>query len=83
MPSLHSAPGRGKAHPLNVLAGCRGRFRQGDARQSCNAPTDIARDAGPWKLVCCRTHVRRRFVRRFESDGSPIAEEMMRQIALP
>jgi hypothetical protein len=27
-------------------------------------------------------HVRRRFVKRFESDGSPIAEEMLRQIAL-
>ena len=28
------------------------------------------------------THVRRRFVKRFESEGSPIAEEMLRQIAL-
>lgn len=27
-------------------------------------------------------HVRRRFVNRFENKGSPIAEEMLRQIAL-
>lgn len=44
--------------------------------------TEIARDNGPWQLVYCWTHVRRRFVKRFESDHSPIAEEMLRQIAL-
>jgi transposase len=76
------APGRGKAHPLDFLAGYRGRFLQCDAYRSYNAMTEIARDTGPWQLVHCRTHVRRRFVKRFESDGSPIAEEMLRQIAL-
>jgi len=75
-------PGRGKAHPLNFLAGYQGRFLQCDAYQSYNALTEIARDNGPWQLVYCWTHVRRRFVKRFESDGSPIAEEMLRQIAL-
>ena len=79
---FHYAPGRGKAHPLNFLAGYRGRFLQCDAYQSYNALTGIARDTGPWQLVYCWTHVRRRFVKRFESDGSPIAEEMLRQIAL-
>ncbi len=79
---FHYAPGRGKAHPLNFLAGYRGRFLQCDAYQSYNAMTEIARDNGPWQLVYCWTHVRRRFVKRFESDGSPIAEEMLRQIAL-
>jgi len=44
--------------------------------------TEITRENGPWQLVYCWTHVRRRFVKRFESDGSPIAEEMLRQIAL-
>lgn len=44
--------------------------------------TEIARDKGPWQLVYCWTHVRRRFVKRFENEGSPIAEEMLRQIAL-
>jgi hypothetical protein len=79
---FHYAPGRGKAHPLNFLAGYRGRFLQCDAYQSYNAMTEIARNNGPWQLVYCWTHVRRRFVKRFESDGSPIAEEMLRQIAL-
>lgn len=79
---FHYAPGRGKAHPLNFLAGYHGRFLQCDAYQSYNAMTEIARDNGPWQLVYCWTHVRRRFVKRFESDGSPIAEEMLRQIAL-
>jgi hypothetical protein len=31
--------------------------------------------------VFCWTHVRRRFVKRFENEGSSIAEEMLRQIA--
>jgi transposase len=79
---FHYAPGRGKAHPLEFLAGYRGRFLQCDAYQSYNALTDIARDTGPWQLVYCWTHVRRRFVKRFENERSPIAEEMLRQIAL-
>lgn len=78
---FHYAPGRGKAHPLNFLAGYRGRFLQCDAYQSYNALTEIARGNGPWQLVHCWTHVRRRFVKRFENEGSPIAEEMLRQIA--
>jgi len=79
---FHYAPGRGKAHPLTFLAGYRGRFLQCDAYQSYNALTEITRDNGPWQLVYCWTHVRRRFVKRFENEGSPIAEEMLRQIAL-
>jgi hypothetical protein len=79
---FHYAPGRGKAHPLQFLAGYRGRFLQCDAYQSYNALTGIPRDGGPWQLVYCWTHVRRRFVKRFENEGSPIAEEMLRQIAL-
>ena len=79
---FHYAPGRGKEHPLKFLAGYRGRFLQCDAYQSYNALTEIPRDTGPWQLVYCWTHVRRRFVKRFESDRSPIAEEMLRQIAL-
>jgi len=79
---FHYAPGRGKEHPLKFLAGYRGRFLQCDAYQSYNALTEIERDGGPWQLVYCWTHVRRRFVKRFESDRSPIAKEMLRQIAL-
>jgi hypothetical protein len=76
---FHYAPGRGKAHPLKFLAGYQGRFLQCDAYRSYNALTEIARDTGPWQLVYCWTHVRRRFVKRVESDGSPIAQEMLRQ----
>jgi hypothetical protein len=54
---------------------------QFDAYQSYDALTGIAREGGPWRLVYCWTHVRRRFVKRFENEGSPIAEEMLRQIA--
>ncbi len=79
---FHYAPGLGKELPLKFLAGYRGRFLQCDAYQSYNALTEIPRDTGPWQLVYCWTHVRRRFVKRFESDRSPIAEEMLRQIAL-
>lgn len=52
------------------------------ACQSHNALTDVARDISPWQLVCCWTPERRCFVKPFENDGSPSAEEMMRQIAL-
>lgn len=79
---FHYAPGRGKEHPLKFLGGYRGRFLQCDAYQSYNAMTGMERDTGPWQLVYCWTHVRRRFVKRFENEGSPIAEEMLRQIAL-
>ena len=79
---FHYTPGRGKEHPLKFLSGYRGRFLQCDAYQSYNALTEIARDTGPWQLVYCWTHVRRRFVKRFENEGSPIAEEMLRQVAL-
>ena len=69
------------AHPLMFLAGYRGRFLQCDAYQSYNALAEIPRENGPWQLVHCWTHVRRRFVKRFENEGSPIAEEMLRRIA--
>lgn len=79
---FHYASGRGKAHPLNFLSGYRGRFLQCDAYQSYNALTEVSRENGPWQLVYCWTHVRRRFVKRVENEGSPIAEEMLRRIAL-
>ena len=43
--------------------------------------TKVDRTEGPWTLVHCWTHARRRFVKRLEKDGSPIAEEALRQIA--
>jgi transposase len=79
---FHYAPGRSREHPLKFLAGHRGRFLQCDAYQSYNAMTEIMRGEGPWQLIYCSNHVCRRFVKRLEREGSPIAEEMLRQIAL-
>jgi transposase len=46
-----------------------------------DAPSALDRPEGPWTIVNCWTHVRRPFVKRLECDGSPIAEEALRQIA--
>lgn len=79
---FHYAPGRGAYHPQHFLAGYRGRFLQCDGYEAYNTLTTVERPEGPWELVHCRTHVRRRFVKRMESDGSLIAEEVLRRIAL-
>lgn len=78
---FHYAPGRGKEHPLKFLEGYQGIFLQCDAYPAYNVMTEVTRGNRPWQLVHCWTHVRRRFVKRFESDRSPIAEEMLRRIA--
>lgn len=40
-------------------------------------------EASTWQPVYCWTHIlRRRFVKRAENEGAPIAEEMLRRIAL-
>lgn len=41
----------------------------------------LYRTSRAWTLVQCRPHARRRFVKRLEKDGSPIAEDALRQIA--
>ncbi|MBP1804190.1 hypothetical protein J2Z33_000018 [Rubellimicrobium aerolatum] len=66
---------------MAFLAGYRGRILQCDGYGAYDALTGIDRPEGPWVLVNCWTHVRRRFVKRLEHDGSPIAEEALRQIA--
>ena len=90
---FHYAPGRGKEHPIRFLSGYRGRFLQCDGYGVYDALTTHDRESGqdnahgpemrdPWQLVHCWVHVRRRFVKRLENDGSPIAEEMLKRIAL-
>ena len=74
------APGRGAVHALTFLDGYRGRFLQCDGYDAYDKLTVIDRPEGPRQLVHCWTHVRRRFVKRLQSDGSPIAEEALRQI---
>ncbi len=78
---FHYAPGRGAVHAVRFLDGYRGRFLQCDGYDAYDALTAEARPEGPWQLVHCWTHVRRRFVKRLETDASPIAEEALRQIA--
>ncbi len=78
---FHYAPGRGGEHAVRFLEGYRGRFLQCDGYVAYDAPAALARPEGPWQLVHCWTHVRRRFVKRLENDGSPIAEQALRQIA--
>ena len=78
---FHYAPGRGAIHATTFLAGYRGRFLQCDGYDAYDKLTALDRPEGPWQLVHCWTHVRRRFVKRLENDGSPIAQEALRQIA--
>lgn len=78
---FHYAPGRGAVHALRFLEGYRGQFVQCDGYDAYDKLTAVDRPEGPWMLVHCWTHARRRFVKRLEKDGSPIAEEALRQIA--
>lgn len=78
---FHYAPGRGAVHALRFLDGYRGQFVQCDGYEAYDKLTKVDRTEGPWTLVHCWTHARRRFVKRLEKDGSPIAEEALRQIA--
>jgi len=78
---FHYAPGRGGVHAVRLLEGYRGRFLQCDGYQAYDALAAQARPEGSRELVHCWTHVRRRFVKRMETDASPIAEEALRQIA--
>lgn len=78
---FHYAPGRGGVHAVRFLDGYRGRFVQCDGYGAYDTLAALDRSEGPWSLVHCWTHVRRRFVKRLETDGSPIAEQALRQIA--
>lgn len=78
---VHYAPGRGAAHALRFLEGYRGRFVQCDGYSAYDKLTAVERPEGAWQLVHCWTHVRRRFVKRLETDGSPIAEQILHRIA--
>ena len=78
---FHYASGRGAIHAIRFLDGYHGRYLQCDGYDAYEKLTALERPKGPWQLVHCWTHVRRRFVKRLENDGSPIAEEALRQIA--
>jgi hypothetical protein len=75
------APGRSGEHAERFLQGFRGRFLQCDGYEGYDRLTRIERPQGPWALVHCWSHLRRRFVKLTRNTKSPIAEAAVRQIA--
>ncbi len=78
---FHYAPGRGGEHAERFLQGFRGQFLQVDAYEGYDRLTRIVRPQGPWVLVHCWSHLRRRFVKLMRNSRSPIAEAAVRQVA--
>jgi transposase len=75
------APGRAGAYAEAFLQGYRGRFLQCDGYEGYDRLTRIQRAEGPWTLVHCWSHLRRRFVKLVRNQKSPIAEAAVWQIA--
>ncbi len=75
------APGRSGTFAEQFLQGFRGRFLQCDGYDGYDRLTRIQRAEGPWTLVHCWSHLRRRFVKQLRNTKSPIAEAAVRQIA--
>jgi hypothetical protein len=74
------APGRSGEYAERFLQGFRGRFLQCEGYDRLMR---IERLQGPWALVHCWSHLRRRFVKLARNTKSPIAEAAVRQIAAP
>ena len=75
------APGRSGAFAEQFLQGFGGQFLQCDGYDGYERLTRIERPQGPWTLVHCWSHLRRRFVKLMRNTKSPIAEAAVRQIA--
>jgi transposase len=78
---FHYAPGRSGVYAERFLQGYRGQFLQCDGYDGYDRLTRIERQQGPWVLVHCWSHLRRRFIKLMRTTKSPIAEEAVRQIA--
>ncbi|MDR2857910.1 MAG: IS66 family transposase, partial [Novosphingobium sp.] len=78
---FHYAPGRGGEYAERFLQGFRGRFLQVDGWGGYDRLERLQRPEGPWSLVFCWSHLRRRFVQEWRNNKSPIAAEAIRQIA--
>ncbi|WFU54728.1 transposase [Bradyrhizobium pachyrhizi] len=76
-----SQSGRSGAFAEQFLDGFNGRFLQCDAYDRHDRLLEVARPQGPWTLVHCWSHLRRRFVKLARNSKSPIAEAAVRQIA--
>src|SRR3546814_16687437 len=68
------APGRSGVHAETFLDGFRGRFLQCDGYDGYDRLTRVQRAEGPWTLVHCWSHLRRRFVKLVRNTKSPVAE---------
>ena len=75
------APGRSGAFAEQFLQGFGGQLLQCDGYDGYERLTRIGRPQGPWTLVHCWSHLRRRFVKQMRGHKSPIAEAAVRQIA--
>jgi transposase len=75
------APGRSGAFAEQFLQDFGGQFLQCDGYDGYERLTRIERPQGPWTLVHCWSHLRRRFVKLMRGHKSPIAEAAVRQIA--
>src|ERR1700752_196841 len=75
------APGRSGEHAERFLHGFRGRFLPWDGYEGYDRLQRIEGPQGPWVLVHCWSHLRRRFVKLVRSTKSPTAEAAVRQIA--
>ncbi|WP_247486129.1 IS66 family transposase, partial [Bradyrhizobium sp. 193] len=75
------APGRSGAFAEQFLDGFGGHFLQCDAYDGYDRLTEVARPQGPWTLVHCWSHLRRRFVKLARNSKSPIADAAIRHIA--
>src|SRR3546814_12144393 len=79
--SFRYAPGRSGVHAETFLDGFRGRFLQCDGYDGYDRLTRVQRAEGPWTLVHCWSHLRRRFVKLVRNTKSPVAETALRHIA--
>jgi transposase len=75
------APGRNGTYAEQFLRGYHGGLLQCDGYDGYELLTRIKRDEGPWTLVHCWSHLRRRFVKLLRNTKSPIAETAVRHIA--
>ncbi len=75
------APGRSGAFAEQFLNGFGGCYLQCDAYDGYDRLTEVVRPQGPWTLVHCWSHLRRRFVKLVRNSKSPIAEAAIRHIA--
>ena len=67
--------------PSGSCTATAGSYLQCDGYDGYELLTRIKRDEGPWTLVHCWSHLRRRFVKLVRNTKSPIAETAVRHIA--